>query len=71
MTATYIVNADANDLIGWTSAELVEALRGPLGKLGVAVEHRPNERGGESLRGVKDDGERQDIEAVVSRIITG
>jgi len=35
---TYIVGSEANDLEGWTPETLAEALRIPLGKIGVLVE---------------------------------
>lgn len=71
MSRTYIVNADAGSLDGWTPETLAAALAGPLGALGVAVECHPNESGLGGLQECEADILAEQVDAIVSRVVNG
>lgn len=51
---TYTVTRDADSLEGWSAEQLAEALRVPLGDLGIEVEYAPHLREGGGLHLVED-----------------
>ncbi|MFC3692273.1 MULTISPECIES: hypothetical protein [Methylopilaceae] len=66
---TYIVNADANDLEGWTCESLAKALVSPLAEHDVEVVSRPRESGLAGLPGDHDLGFASQVDRIVEAVI--
>lgn len=64
----YTVTRDANSLEGWTVGSLAEALRGPLGALGIEVGTAPNQVGGGGLS-MFSDLEGSVVEAMIQDLV--
>lgn len=69
---TYTVTGDARSLEGWTVETLAEALRGPLGEIGIEVETAPTTFGGPGLVLADEDPLlRERIQQIVEETVTG
>jgi len=70
-TGIYIVTGDANDLVGWSPETLTEALKGPLGEMGIEVVCKPNQFGGIAYE-PEDENSPEDwvVKTIVERVVT-
>lgn len=69
MNPIYVVTGDAGDLGGWTPERLGEALRAPLGVLGVDVDVRPTQFGHGGTHGWDDEELALQVEQAVERVV--
>ena len=67
--AAYLVTGDAFDLRGWTPETLADALRAPLGELGVEVWVKPHMHGGGGYLGTPE--LEASVLALVERTVEG
>ncbi|MFA5743888.1 MAG: hypothetical protein WC936_03615 [Candidatus Nanoarchaeia archaeon] len=70
-TGYFTVTGDANNLVGWTTETLAEALRIPLGKLGIEVTCIPKQFGGVCYVPIDDETSPSEdyVQYVVERVI--
>jgi len=70
-TGIYIVTGDTNYLEGWTPETLAEALKVPLGEIGIEVVCLPNQYGGVDYE-PEDENSPEDwvVKSIVERVVT-